>query len=192
MTVRAGCLLGAAARSASRGFMPRPSSPTAPACRAVRRVKTGCWNSGAAGCRCLMMPPLSGSENELLSFALPYQKPVPFANQNARDRTHIAANASTDQPTRSETWRSSSAGCVRADDPVQPSAGTPQGVNTFAYRRVLDQRRGMMRLDPCVDHQCSLATPVLLSDEGADPADVRRRVGARERHPHEVVQRTRR
>src|SRR3954470_21395056 len=41
----AGRLPGSAAiaRSAVRWFIPRPSSPTAPACTAARRERRGCW-----------------------------------------------------------------------------------------------------------------------------------------------------
>src|SRR5438874_7345553 len=39
----------ARARSASRWFMPRPRRPTAPACKAVRRVTRGCLRGRLEG-----------------------------------------------------------------------------------------------------------------------------------------------
>ena len=50
MTLRALCACGASFRPvacrADTWFMPRPSSPIAPACKAVRRVNVGCWKAG--------------------------------------------------------------------------------------------------------------------------------------------------
>src|SRR5438067_2204909 len=73
---------------------------------------------------------------------------------------------------------------------MEGTARCAQGVDALAHRRILHQWRGMLRLDPRIDHQRSLAAQVFLVDERADAPHVRRRVGTRERHPTEVVQRT--
>ena len=46
-----------------------------------------------------------------------------------------------------------------------------------------------MRLQPGVDHQWPLATPVLVARERVNPVNIDGRVRARERHPQEVAQR---
>ena len=64
----------------------------------------------------------------------------------------------------------------------------PPGRSTRALDLgVVHQRRGVVRLDPGVDHQRARAAPVLLIGEGADPVDVGRRVRAGERHPEEIA-----
>src|SRR5262245_10202246 len=48
MTERTGLMVGCTARRTARWSIPRPSRPTVPAWRAVRRVNMGCWK--AVGC----------------------------------------------------------------------------------------------------------------------------------------------
>ena len=72
---------------------------------------------------------------------------------------------------------------------MQRAARRGQGVDAAGNRRVFDQRRGVVRLAPGVDHQRPAAAPVLRRRKRLDPVDVRRRVAPRERRPEEIVQR---
>ena len=80
----------------------------------------------------------------------------------------------------------------RSENPVQRPPRRGQGVDPSLDLGVVHQRRGVVRLDPGVDHQRAPASPVLLIGEGADPVHVGRRVRAGERHPEQVLERPRR
>ncbi len=73
-------------------------------------------------------------------------------------------------------------------DAVERASRRGELVDAALDRRVIDQRRRVVRLDPRVDDQRAGAAPVLLLDECADSLDVGGRIGAGERHPEEVSQ----
>src|SRR5438105_4405812 len=79
MTDRAARIVGWAARRALRWSIPRPRSPTAPACKAVRRVKTGCWKAVEAGR--FMSLPLDG-EQRAGTFYPKGNNRLPFRQRN--------------------------------------------------------------------------------------------------------------
>ena len=67
-------------------------------------------------------------------------------------------------------------------------ARSGQGVNLALDGGIVDQGRGVMRLDPGVDDQRAAAAPVLPVDERVDALDVGRRVRPGERDPEEIAE----
>ena len=63
-----------------------------------------------------------------------------------------------------------------------------QGVDPFCHLGILDEGRGMMGLEPCVNDQGLAASPMFVLDEAADAVDVMGRIGAGEGHPEKVSQ----
>ena len=75
------------------------------------------------------------------------------------------------------------------DYPVQRAAGGGEGVDAAGDFGVFDERRGVVRFEPGVDHQRAAAAPVFVGGERLDAVDVGGRVGARERDPEEIAER---
>ena len=70
----------------------------------------------------------------------------------------------------------------------QRSAASGHGVDSAADLGVFDQRRSVIWLTPCVDHQASLAAPVFVLGRSSNPVDIRCRVAASEHCPEKVIQ----
>ena len=76
-----------------------------------------------------------------------------------------------------------------SNNSMQRPAGGGECVDAARHFRVFDQRRGVVRLEPGVDHQRAAAAPVFVVRERLDAVDVGGRIGARERDPEEIAER---
>ena len=72
--------------------------------------------------------------------------------------------------------------------PVQRSSWGGERFHPLYHGRVLFERRGVVRLAAGIYDQGAGAPPMFGTDELPDTVDVRRRVGAGEGHPEEIIQ----
>ena len=77
----------------------------------------------------------------------------------------------------------------QSDDAVERSTRRAQRLDPPRDGRVFFQRRRVVRLDACVNHQRPRAAPVFVPRARPDAVDVHCRIRAGERHPQPVFQR---